>query len=392
MKNTWLTRDVALLSVAIFFSDASNGSTIPIFPGYAKQLGASLSVLGTYGSVAAVAILLLSIPLGRLSDRLGRKSVIIPGLALLAVVQFSYTVASNPLHLYPIRIALGVATGMIFVNGFLLMTEVADERSRSLAGGLYMTSMGLGFTLGPLAGGLTAKLYGPKASFMMSCGLAVAGLLVLLMVKETRKTAAETRGPALQLRELLRDPKILASGVANFINSLMFNAVTLFFPVYGADIGLDQAQIGVGLTSRGLASTVVRLPVGAFTSRVGALNLMVAGLVASAVTLFSVSYASALTLVTVLMGLQGLAYGVYLTSGNVYVSEEAPSGLKGTSMAIYGMFGNIGGIVGPLVLGVMAENAGTSGALQFAAAASVVGVGLTMLLSRRNSASPGLGS
>jgi MFS family permease len=380
-----------LLSLAIFFTDASHSTVIPIFPGYARGVGASLNMLGSYGSVAAIAMLILSLPLGRLSDRHGRRRMMVPGLILFIVVPLSYMAARNPYHLYPIRVALGIGIGLIFGNGFLLMSEVAEPGFRNVAQGIYMTSMGLGFTLGPLVGGFAAKLVGPNLSFKLSSGFAVLGLFLLLMVRE-KKVEVSRAGARTGLSVLVRDPKILASGVANFVNSVMFNAVTLFFPVYGLDIGLDEAEVGIGLTSRGLASTAVRLPVGSLTRRVKALNLMAAGLLLSAATIFTVSNSMGLVLVSVLMGVQGVAYGIYLTSGNVYVSEEAPRDRRATAMAVYSMFGNIGGILGPATLGVIAERAGADGALQFSAAAAVLGVALALMLARRDSGSPYLAS
>jgi len=391
MDRPGLSRGVVLLSLAIFFTDASHSTVIPIFPGYARGVGASLSMLGSYGSVAAIAMLILSLPLGRLSDRYGRRRMMVPGLILFIAVPLSYMAAQNPYHLYPIRVALGIGIGLIFGNGFLLMSEIAEPGFRNVAQGLYMTSMGLGFTLGPLVGGFSAKLVGPSLSFKISSGFAVLGLLLLLMVKEEKVEAVRTGTPT-GLSGLVGDPRILASGVANFVNSVMFNAVTLFFPVYGSDIGLDEAEVGIGLTSRGLASTAVRLPVGSLTRRIKALNLMAAGLLLSAATIFTVSNSMGLVVVSVLMGVQGVAYGVYLTSGNVYVSEEAPIDRKATAMAVYSMFGNIGGILGPAVLGVIAEKIGANGALQFSAAAAVLGVALALMLARRDSGSPDLAS
>ncbi len=391
MDRPGLSRDVALLSLAIFFTDASHSAVIPIFPGYAQSVGASLTMLGSYGSVAAIAMLVLSLPLGRLSDRYGRRRMMVPGLILFIAVPLSYMAARSPYHLYPIRVALGIGIGLIFGNGFLLMSEVAEEGFRNVAQGLYMTSMGLGFTLGPLVGGFAAKLVGPSLSFKISSGFAVLGLLLLLMVKEKRVEAGRTLAQT-GLSELVRDPKILASGVANFVNSVMFNAVTLFFPVYGSDIGLDEAEVGIGLTSRGLSSTVVRLPVGSLTGRIKASNLMAAGLLLSAATIFTVSNSVGLVAVSVLMGVQGVAYGVYLTSGNVYVSEEAPRDHRATAMAVYSMFGNIGGILGPAALGVIAEKSGANGALQFSAAVAALGVALALILTRRDSGSPDLAS
>jgi len=377
-----VTRDVALVSVAIFFLDASHSTVIPLFPGFARGIGASLSVLGSYDSVSAVFMFLLAIPLGRLSDRLGRKRMIIHGTLLFILVPLSYVLATGPLQLYPIRVGLGLGLGLVFGNGFLLMSEVAEPGFRNTAQGIYMASMGLGFTLGPLIGGFTAKLYGAQTSFIISSALGAAGLVFLSLVRERRGSVGPER-KAPQLRDLLADARILASGVANYVNSLMYIAVTLFFPVYGANIGLDEAQVGIGLTSRGLASTLVRLPVGALTRHVRALNLMFLGLAFSAATVYGVSGATTLVLVTALMGLQGVAYGIYLTSGNVYVSEEAPEELRGTAMAVYSMFGNVSGMVNPLLLGVIAESFGGRGAMRFAAGFTLIGIAAVYALARR---------
>jgi MFS family permease len=377
-----VTKDVALVSVAIFFLDASHSTVIPLFPSFARGIGASLSVLGSYDSVSAVFMFLLAIPLGKLSDRLGRKRMIIPGTLLFILVPISYILATGPLQMYPIRVGLGLGLGLVFGNGFLLMSEVAEPGFRNTAQGIYMASMGLGFTLGPLIGGFTAKLYGVHTSFVVSSALGVAGLIFLSLVRE-RKVAVRPEMKAPRLRDLLADSRILASGVANYVNSLMYIAVTLFFPVYGANIGFDEAEVGIGLTSRGLASTLVRLPVGALTRHVRALNLMLLGLAFSAATVYGVSGATTLVLVTALMGLQGVAYGIYLTSGNVYVSEEAPEELRGTAMAVYSMFSNVSGMVNPLLLGVIAESNGGRGAMQFAAGFTMLGIAAVYALAGR---------
>jgi len=347
-------------------------------------LGASLGVLGSYGSVAALTMLMLSLPLGRLSDRFGRKKMMLPGLVLFILVPLGYMLASSPIHLYPIRIFLGLAVGLIFSNGFLLMTELSREENRSIAQGLYMTSMGIGFTIGPLIGGFTAKLFSPTTSFLVSAGLGAMSLLTLLFVKEASIERKEGNQPEkITLSSVFMDRQILAAGVANYLNSLMFNALTLFFPVYGANVGFDESEIGSSFTARGLASTVVRLPVGALTQRIRALYLMVFGLVLSALMIFSLSTSVILVAVTFFMGIQGIAYGIYLTSGNVYVAVNSDEDYRGTAMALYSMFGNFSGIINPIVLGLIAEKLGSQRTLQFASVFTLLGVGLVYSLGRK---------
>jgi len=384
MASKRISRDVMLLSASIFFADASTSSIIPIFPGFAQKIGASLSMLGSYGSVSAIAMLLFSLPFGRLSDRIGRKKMMTPGLVLFILMPLSYIIAKTPLHLYPIRILLGLGVGLVFGNGFLLMTEVSDPEQRNIAQGLYMTSMGLGFTVGPLIGGITAKIYGNTVSFYLSSLFGLLSVLILQFIKE-KKVNKKSEHPETSLSEIIKDPKVLASGIANFLNSLMFNALTLFYPVYGASIGLDEAQIGVGFTTRGLASTAVRLPVGSLTKHIRVLNLMMLGLILSAVSIFSVSMSTSLTLISVIMGIQGIAYGVYLTSGNVYVANNSIEQNRGTAMATFTMFGTLSGIINPVILGVIAEKLGPREALQFSTVATVLGVILLYYIASKNS-------
>jgi DHA1 family multidrug resistance protein-like MFS transporter len=380
-KNSLITKEVALLCIAIFLADASHSIVIPIFPNYAQKIGASLSILGSYGSVSAIAMLLLSIPFGRLSDRYGRKKMILPGLFLFIIVPLSYIIAKSPVHLYPIRLLLGIGMGLIFGNGFLLMTEKTKPENRNIAQGLYMTSMGLGFTLGPLLGGLTAKLYGTELSFIVSSGFAVLSIIIFYFVDEKQSKYNEIEIiQSDSVFKIIKDPQILAAGTANYLNSLMFNAVTLFFPVYGSSIGFDEAEIGVGFTTRGLASTAVRLPVGSISKHVRPLFLMVIGLMLSAVMIFSVSQSTGLILISMLMGAQGIAYGIYLTSGNVYVASNSNEQQRGTAMAMYSMFGNLSGIINPLILGLIAEAFGSRGALQFSTTTTIFGVVLIYLL------------
>ena len=376
---------VILLSLAIFFADASHSTVIPVFPGFAEGLGASLSMIGAYGSVSGLIMLLLAIPLGRLSDAYGRRRLMVPGLVLFMFVPLTYMLAFSPLHLFPIRMVLAIAMGSIFSNGFILMSELTTIEQRNTAQGLYMTAMGLGFTLGPLVGGYAAELYGVHYCFFISSGFAVFSLIFLLMVKRDGNISSpDVREDTneIGLKDMLKDRKILGSGLANFINSLMFFTVSTFFPLYAATTGMNDAQVGIGLTARGLSSTLVRLPVGAVARRIGVLNLMILGLVLSASTIFCVSISEGLILISLIMGLQGIAYGVYLTAGTAYVTESAPPKHKGTAMGIYSTFSNISRIISPITLGIIGEAWGLKGILQTAAIVSIIGSCVIWFLTR----------
>jgi MFS family permease len=218
---------------------------------------------------------------------------------------------------------------------------------------------------------------------MLSSGFAVLSIVLLQFVEEKESREVRESVQRTNISSIIRDPRVLAAGFANYLNSLMFNALTLFFPVYGTSIGFDEVEVGIGFTTRGLASTAVRLPVGSLTKHVRVIYLMVFGLLMSAVTIFSVSQSTGLILVSALLGIQGIAYGIYLTSGNVYVAMSSGEENRGTAMAMYSMFGNVSRIINPIILGLIAETLGPRGALQFSAGMTLLGLILVVYMARR---------
>jgi len=384
---------VLALCAAIFFIDASHSVVIPIFPSFAVALGASMMVIGALGSASGVARALFSIPLGGLSDRLGRKRVMLMGMIFFAITPILYTVSSYPLSLIPARVVLGVGMASTFSIGFVYVSELAATPIRSVAQGLYLSSMGLGFTLGPLLGGITAKIWGYSVSFYLSSGFALIGLLILFAVPSSVSGENETvgrrpfEGRSAGFREVLAEPRMMAACLANFLNSMLFSALFIFFPLYGGRIGFDESQIGFGFAVRGLSSTLIRFPTGASAKRIGVMRLMTVGLGVSAVVLLVLPSFEETMVLSLLLGLQGVAYGIYLTAGNTFVTEEAPAELRGTAIGVYSTFSNISGVISPLMLGVIAEAWGLRGPFQVSAVLCLVGMVVMLVLVKKGEGS-----
>jgi len=377
------------LCAAIFFTDASHSATIPTFPFFASSLGASPSMIGALASVAGLSTMVSPLPFGVLSDRLGRKRVMMLGVACFVAVPLLYLASRSPVHLLPARALLGVARASTFSIGFLFVSEVAPQSRRSLVQGLYLTSMGVGFTVGPLIGGITAKIWGYASSFYVTSGLAVLGLIPLLFIPMSGSSSGGGgfAGMLSGFRRMLRSPQILAAGMANFFNSMLYNATMVFYPLYGRSVGLDESQVGVSLTVRGMVSTASRLPTGSAALRLGAFRLMTLGLGVSALTMLALPAFEGLVLISAILGVQGVAYGVYLTSGNIYVTEEAPAGERGMAMGVYSTFSNLSGVLSPVMLGAVSEAFGLKNSLRFSALVALVGILLLLAFSRRGGSS-----
>jgi MFS family permease len=246
--------------------------------------------------------------------------------------------------------------------------------------------MGIGFTVGPIVGGYASAFWGFNAAFIASSLLGAFGLFALLLIKgETPQT--KIRVKEVKLRETLADPQVLAAGLSNFINTLMYLALSTFFPLYGLVIGLTSAEVGLGFTVRGLFSTIIRFPARAASKGRITFWLLIVGLVAQAITIALLASNLQLNILLVLLAIQGAMYGVSLTAGNVYVATEASPERRGAAMGVYQSFSNASTVVCPLILGGLAELYNVSMPLQVAAVASIAGVVLCILLSRRKFAS-----
>jgi MFS family permease len=373
-----------VVCVAIFFADASHSVVIPIFPAFAEGLGANLAMIGIYGSAVGVAMVLLSIPIGSISDKIGRRGVMILGYALLVTVPLLYIVSREPIHLLGARLLLGIAQGSTFSIGFVWISEAAPTKRRALLQGLYMTMMGSGFTLGPVLGGFASSTWGYYAAFAISSLLGVAGLLCLSFSgREPVRDQYRARG--VSLREAISDARIFAAGVSNFVNILMYSSLITFYPLYGAFIGLTSSEIGLCFTVRGLMSTAIRFPAGAVSRGKTAIKLMTLSLALSACLYFVLAMSFTLVALILILALLGITYGVFLTSGNVYVTQEASPEHRGAAMGVYSSFGNVSNVVSPLILGGVAQIWGLEATFEATAIVASIGILVIVLASRRRS-------
>jgi MFS transporter, DHA1 family, multidrug resistance protein len=371
----------ALVCVAIFFADASHSLVIPFFPTFAQEHGASLTMIGLYGSAIGVAMILLSVPIGSVSDRFGRKAVLLVGFALFAFVPIIYIFASSTLPLLIARLTLGIAMGSTFGLGFVWITEEAVGEARVIAQGVYMTAMGVGFTVGPIIGGYASTIWGYNAAFIISSLLGTCGFAAVLLTKGGGKRSI-TPVKRVGIRETLSDPRVLAAGLTNFINTLLYNALSIFFPLYGVVVGLNSAEVGLGFTVRGFFSTIIRYPANIMMKKRTTFLLLVGGLLVQATMIAFLASSSVLNIVLVLLAVQGVMYGITLTAGNVYVTSEAPPDRKGAAMGVYQSFSNTSSVITPLILGGVAEAYGVASSLQVAAAAAIIGLIICLFLTR----------
>jgi len=382
-------KEVLALCATVFMADVVMGIVWPTFSLYATSLGASLTLIGALSAVVGLTRILSSVPIGMFSDTVGRKNILSAGTLFFAASSFLYTVVPNPYFLLPIQILAGWAMISTFFMGMAYLGDIVASHERGLAIGLYTSSLGLGFATGPLIGGTVAATYGYRASYRVAAVVALLGFVIArrgLVGSSTsqgstitRQEPANPRGLPLPARlRSMMEPNLLAASVANLLMSVVFSgAITNFFPLYAASLSVGEATIGSMFSIRALVSTLVRVPTGLLATKFSGRSLMVISLALVTIVVVSVSYTTDPVALAALLTVEGITWGMFLTSGQSFVTQHASNSDRGTAIGIWSTAGSVGATAGPFILGLIADGWGI--ATVFRATGAMVSIGVALL-------------
>jgi MFS family permease len=377
---------VLTICLMVFLADVVSGIVSPTFALYAQSLGASLAFIGTLSAVVGLTRMMTSVPIGLFSDARGRKLTLTLGMLLFGLSTFLYTVVPTPALLIPARILSGLAQVSTFFIGAAYVGDIVSREERGMALGLYSTAMGLGFAVGPIVGGQLAAVSGIGASYQLAAVVALVGAAVAWFGLPERSRRSKTgvdssRGQfwwVSKLRILATDLPLLAASVGQMLMSGVVFAGTIsnFYPLYAASLSINEATIGSMFAVRAVISTLARMPTGLLTTRIPSSRLMLFALCLVLVAVSAMSWTTAPGMLYLFLAMEGLAFGMFLTAGQTFVTQHAAEEDRGTAIGIYGTAGSIGSIFGPLFLGFVAEIWGLTVVFWVTGVMVLLGIGL----------------
>lgn len=372
-------KELLSVFVMIFIADLVVGVFSPTFSLYAAGMGASLTFIGLLSSIVGLTRIVASIPIGMLSDAKGRKGVLLMGMLALALSSYLYSMISDPLWLIPVRVLSGLVITSTFFIGMAYVGDMVQRHERGMVSGIYTTCMGLGFTVGSWMGGHLAASAGYVATYRIVAVVALAGAAVawlgLAGQPRLRQGDAKSVSPLRKLGLLARRPDLLAASLGYMLIILMFDAAIVnFFPLYASELFIGQAAIGSMLAIRALASTSVRLPTGLLSNHFRSERLMVLALLWGMAMVLAIYLFSSPLMLTITLAGEGICFGMYLVSGQTFVTQCFDQTQRGTAMGVYSMTGSIGSLVGPFVLGAVADFWGLRNVFLVTSATTLVGI------------------
>ncbi len=356
-----LRRELLVLYLVIFLADTAVGYILPLFPLLAKQLGATLTLIGSLTAINGGTQVLVAVPLGMISDRVGRRRLITFGSLCFAVTALLLALAPSPALLVPAQFLLGVGTVATFYVAAALVGDYSAPADRGLAMGCLTTAMGLGFAAGPFFGGLVSERMGIQSSLYIVMAIALLAFVLswLFLTDVPGLRGSSRRNPLRELRVLTSNRAILLAALAHLLLSPIFNGVVLsLVPIKAEVIGFSALTIGTLYTVRALSSTATRLPIGALSTPRWSHRLMLLALVLGGCALAVIAASTSRPVFYVALAIEGISYGMFLTAGQAFVTQYAPKEQRGAALGAYNMAGGIGAALSPIVLGIVADAAG----------------------------------
>ena len=374
-------RVLAWACVVIAVNQLGFGIVVPVTPIYARTFGVSETAVGLVVAIYGLGRFLFNLPAGQAADRFGRKPVIFAGTMVTCLGSVLCGLAPDFPQLLAYRFVGGVGAAIVITGVQVVVADVSTRETRGRMMATYMGFFTFAVGVGPSVGGLIASLAGPRAPFFAFAVLAtLAGMVALFVLPETKaarpvpsaeaSVAPPVRGNA---RQLLTNVGFMTISLVTFVQ--FFNRTGAIFavvPLMGVErLGLDAATIGFALTAASLCNIALVGVTGQLVDRLGRKPVIVPGCLIAAVAFGGFAVSGGYPLFVLSAILWGIS-GAFIAGSAAYAADQAPPGANGVTMGVYRMLADLGYVVGPVMLGLIAEWSVAEGALLFAAGLSVV--------------------
>jgi len=348
---------LAFIFVTIVLDMFALGMIIPVLPHLIEDFlggdtAGAAKVYGVFGTVWALMQFLAMPVIGALSDRFGRRRVILLSNLGLGLDYVLMALAPNLAWLFVGRVISGITAASVS-TGMAYIADVTPPEKRAAAFGRVGIAFGLGFVLGPALGGLLGGI-DPRLPFWVAAGLSLAnamyGLFILpesLPPEKRRAFEWRRANPLGSLRLLRSHPELSSMAVVVFLSNLAHAALPATFVLYaGYRYGWDAREVGLVLASVGICSAIVQgALVGSAVRRLGERRVLLTGLTCGAVGFFAYGLAptGALFLAAVpVVALWGLASPAAQGLMTRHIGPNEQGALQGATGSVMGIATMIG--------------------------------------------------
>ncbi len=338
------------------------GLVLPILPLWADQIGASPVQIGIITASYAVAQLVFAPVWGRLSDRHGRRPVILVSLAGSAIAALIIGFAGTVLVLLIARVLQGIA-GASYAAAQAYVADITAPEDRARSMGLIGAAFGLGFVLGPAIGAVFSSI-DHRLPFFVASGLAAINLVIAYRrLPESLRPdhAASAPVPRLTLiRRALASRELAPLVWLSFVATFAFVGMETTFALFGERrFSYDPVQVGLLFTFIGVMAVFSQgYLVGRVVERWGETRVLIWGLAGTGGGLLLVAASYDLWVLLIGLALLSIASGLVFSTTTALISLAAGEREQGMVLGLSASVGGAARIGGPLLATVLFQHAG----------------------------------
>ncbi|MCE7736481.1 MAG: MFS transporter [Candidatus Heimdallarchaeota archaeon] len=342
------------------------GVLIPFMPLYARDLGATIGIIGIIIAAFTIGRAVMSSVAGAYSDRIGRRKVMIWGTALYGVSTFAMAFSPNWETLLILRVVEGAAVGIVWPTAMAYLVDIVPRDKVGEATGMYTTSFALGFFVGPMLGSgafWVTKQFGAsdldalRSTFYVTAFMAlIAFIVITLKIRDfdpeyyDKKEQISTDITKV-VKQKLDDPR---SEYRKYYTMAFFNGVGIgfiipIFTIFFVDVhNFDEALVGLILGISGGIMALMSVPSGAMGDRIGRRSPMLIGLPIMVFFTGILGFASTVLMAAGFFWIRAIGNGLFMPNFRALQADVVLPKERGTVFGRVQTFFNIGAIFGPI--------------------------------------------
>ena len=332
----------------------------PIISYKALELGADAAMVGLIGATFALAPLVFAIRIGQSVDKGKAGYALLAGSGILALTTIALLfIDSIPLLMIAMP-SLGIGHLLCMVGGQTMIANRSKSEHYEKNFGLFTFYASLGHAFGPLIGGWLADSgevrVNANAAFLFALAMFVLAVISVLSLstKNENQPVPEKTTSKVTAREVLAVPTFKSGIFVASATTSVVDVVLIFLPLFGRELGISVADVGVLLAIRSVASMGVRVLLGQITRWLGLKRILIWGAVVTLVSMVALALAQDFWVIAAIMLVSGFAMGIGQPATMAWVSRISNADSRGLAIAIRLTANRFGQVALPAVAGVIA--------------------------------------
>jgi multidrug resistance protein len=350
-----------LVCFVVFIDSVGYGLVVPVLPLYARTLGVSDFANGFLFATYAIALFASAIPMGILSDKVGRKPFVLFGMFAMSAAFIFYALATSYSVLVIARVLDGLTAAATWSAALALLGDRFEENQMGSKIGLAMGSAAVGGIAGPLLGGILSDSFGYRAPFYaIAAACLVGGIAAIFLVERPRVGRAASLGWKA-LRGVYTNKNVLVACLVTGVTTMGLGLLEPTLPLYfRRTFGMTRTAIGLVFGVTMLFYALASPLAGRISDSIGRRKPILAGLVLTAIITPFIAVFKNVVVVCVLMGMFGASIALFGTPSVPLVTDSLPrSGALGEGNQYGAAFGllnfcwSLGYALGPILGGAL---------------------------------------